>query len=117
MHDDEEPDPHMRMFAATVDICDYIAMMTEPQRSICHAMVIEGESANIIAGRFNVTPKTIRRRTRKALAPLAVQYDIRNAVKYLPASSSRQGRCDDSTGRCEGGRGRKGTTEDDFSVR
>ena len=78
----------MRMFAATADICDYIAALPEPQRSLCRAMVIDGESTDNIASRLNVTSKTILRRTRKALAPLAVQYDIRTASKYLPASKS-----------------------------
>jgi len=88
MHDDEKPDPHMQTFAATVDICDYIATLPEPQKSICRAMVIEDESPDNIASRFNVTPREILRRTRKALAPLAMQYDIRNATKYLPVSKS-----------------------------
>lgn len=88
MHNDEEPDPHMRMFAATVDICDYIAALPEPQRSLCRAMVIDGESTDNIASRLNVTPREVLRRTRKAFAPLAVQYDIRNATKYLPVLKS-----------------------------
>ena len=88
MRNDEELDLHIQTFTAMVDIRDYIASLPEPQKSLCHALVIEGESTNSVAGRFNVTQKTILRRTRKALAPLAVQFDIRNASKYLPVSES-----------------------------
>lgn len=88
MRDDEGLDLHIQTFTAMVDIRDYIAALPEPQKSLCHALVIEGESTNSVAGRFNVTPKTILQRTRKALAPLAVQFDIRTASKYLPVSDS-----------------------------
>lgn len=88
MRDDEGLDLHIQTFTAMVDIRDYIASLPEPQKSLCHALVIEGESTDSVAGRFNVTQKTILRRTRKALAPLAVQFDIRTASKYLPVSES-----------------------------
>lgn len=141
MHDDDEITGQMvQAFSiSALDIAGYISALPEPQRDICHAMVIRGESADSIAERLNVTAKTVVRRTRKALAPLAVQYDIRNAVKYLPASSSviriksdgkvtagatqtirpHRGEAGATTQQegAKGGRGRKGTTEELLTVR
>ena len=89
MHDKDELDPRIQLFSASsMDISGYIASLAEPQRSICYAMVIRGESSKSVAGRFNVTPKTILRKTRKALAPLAMEYDIKTAAKHLPVSAS-----------------------------
>lgn len=71
------------------DIPDFINKLPEPTRSYCHAMLIEGESSKVIANRFHMTPKTILRKTRIALAPLAVQYGITSAEKFLPSARKK----------------------------
>lgn len=72
---------------ASTDIGGYIAALDEPNRSLCSALILEGESVKDVALAMNVSTKTILRRTRKALANLGANYGIRNASKYLPANN------------------------------
>lgn len=74
---------------ALVDIYIYIEQLPEPQRGICHAVIIDGESIATVAKRYRLSSKTILRRARKALAVLAAAYDISGAKKYLPATHGR----------------------------
>lgn len=69
---------------ASIDIADYIKQLPEPQRSMCHALVIDGYTSSRVAKMFSVTKKTVMRRSRKALAALAIQYGIER-VKMHPA--------------------------------
>ena len=69
----------------------YIKSQPEQIQKLCNAMVFEGESTRTLAERFNIAPKTVLRRVRKALAPIAVQYDISAARKYLRVSNVNLG--------------------------
>ena len=73
---------------AVFDISDFINRLPEPSRSLCRDVIINGKSTTNVARKLNVTPKTVLRRIRKAIAPLAVQYDIAAAKQFLVQNNS-----------------------------
>lgn len=70
-------------FIAETDIRDYIAGLAGPIQGVCHALIVEGQSVREVADQYGVSTKTMLRHVRKALAPLALTYDIKNADKYI----------------------------------
>lgn len=75
-----EPDHHNHDNIAEMDIRAFIARLPEPNRGICYALIIDGRDTKSIASSFNINPRTVLRRSRIAMAPLALDYDISIAI-------------------------------------
>lgn len=61
----------------TMDIADFILhRLHEPERSICHAVVLQGENIGHVAAVHHLSRKRIGQILRTSLLPLAEDFDI-----------------------------------------
>jgi DNA-directed RNA polymerase specialized sigma24 family protein len=58
------------------DIADFILGLDEPQRSICSAVVLDGENIGTVAAAHNLTRRRIGKILRSSLRPLAEEFEI-----------------------------------------
>ena len=60
----------------TADIADFIAGLEEPQRSICHAVVLDGEKIGSVAAAHHLSRQRVGKILRTSLLPLAEDFGI-----------------------------------------
>ena len=58
------------------DITDFINRLREPQRSICHAVVLDGENIGQVAAAHHLSRQRVGKILRSSLRPLAEDLDI-----------------------------------------
>ena len=58
------------------DISDFIARLGEPQRSICHAVVLDGENIGEVAAAHHLSRQRVGKILRSSLLPLAEDFGL-----------------------------------------
>ena len=69
-------EPRMESRHDAQDISDFIARLGEPQRSICHAVVLDGENIGEVAAAHHLSRQRAGKILRSSLRPLAEDLDI-----------------------------------------
>lgn len=69
-------EPRIEIPYNALDIADYIRSLKEPERSICTAVILDGEHIKHVASDCKVSRKSIMQIMRSALLPLAEELGI-----------------------------------------
>lgn len=83
INENDLPKSTMDQEFASFEIRDYIDALPEPERAMCYALLIEGDKVKDLAARYGICTKTVFRHVRRALAPLARQFGIKAADKFI----------------------------------
>ena len=76
-HDDVEYfEPQIEPECCASDIADYILALSEPSRSICRAVVLEGTNIGRVASLHGLTYQQVGKILRASLLPLAEDFEI-----------------------------------------
>lgn len=70
-------------YGSSDDITAFILALPEPEKSICHALIIRGDRKGVVAKRYQKTTTEITRLARSALLPIGLEYDIQKAIRKV----------------------------------
>ena len=74
--DAEYFEPRIDPPQCSADITDFIARLAEPQRSICHAVVLDGEKIGRVAAMHHLSRQRVGKILRTSLLPRAEDFEI-----------------------------------------